>query len=45
MATIEELETKVRELEKRLVALEATLFGARHGALETRSERVVPAAS
>ena len=43
MATVEELQAQVNALEVRLVALERSLFGARHGALETRSERTTPA--
>lgn len=43
MATVEELQQKVNELEVRLVALERSLFGERHGALETRTTRTVPA--
>lgn len=42
MATPEELQLKVNELEVRIVALEKTLFGARHGAIESRSSRTVP---
>ncbi len=42
MATTEELQQRVNELETRLVALEATLFGERHGALEVRDVRTVP---
>jgi len=43
MATVEELQTQVNALEARLVALERSLFGERHGALETRSARTIPA--
>jgi len=43
MATVEELQAQVNALEVRLVALERSLFGERHGALETRSARATPA--
>ena len=42
MASVEELQQRIDELETRIVALERSLFGARHGALETRSARAVP---
>lgn len=45
MATVEELQAQVSALEVRLVALERSLFGERHGAFETRAERTVPASS
>jgi len=43
MATVEELQAQVNALEVRLVALERSLFGERHGALETRSASTTPA--
>ncbi len=45
MATVEELEQKISELDARIVGLEKTLFGARHGALETRADRTIPTAT
>ncbi len=42
MATVEELQVQVNALEVRLAALERSLFGERHGALETRATRTVP---
>lgn len=45
MATVEELQAQVNALEVRVVALERSLFGERHGALETRSARTFPAAA
>lgn len=42
MATVEELEQKVAELETRLVALERSMFSERYGAVETRDTRTVP---
>ena len=45
MATVDELQTQIKSLEVRLVALERSLFGERHGALETRTARTVPVPS
>ena len=45
MATVEELEQKISELDARIVGIEKTLFGARHGALETRADRTIPTAT
>lgn len=42
MATVEELQEKVNDLEKRIVALERSLFGVRHGVMETAASRTVP---
>ncbi|HUY07436.1 MAG TPA: hypothetical protein VMU99_09280 [Acidimicrobiales bacterium] len=45
MATVEELQARINALEVRLVALERSLFGERHGALETRTTRTIPTAT
>ncbi len=45
MATVDELQAQIKALEVRLVALERSLFGERHGALETRTARTVPVQS
>ena len=42
MATVEELQDKINDLETRVVALERSLFGVRHGVMETAAARTVP---
>lgn len=42
MASVAELQQRIEEIEVRLVALERSLFGARHGSLETRATKTVP---
>jgi len=45
MATVEELEQKVNDLEVRLIALERSAFSERHGVMETATTRTVPTRS